>query len=145
MFARVMTFLLLALLLVIPAARIDAAPQPSSQHQLVKVAQVGTLGRILVTAKGFALYHWTQEKHGKIKCTGDCAKAWPPLLLPAGVSAPKFVSGVSGKFGMVMRPDKTHQLTYKGMALYTYVDDTKPGEALCQAVGGWYVLKVNGR
>jgi predicted lipoprotein with Yx(FWY)xxD motif len=111
---------------------------------LVKVAQVGTLGRILVTAKGFALYHWTQEKHGKIKCVGDCAKAWPPLLLPAGTSAPKSVSGAWGKFGVVIRPDKTRQLTYNGAALYTYVDDTKPGEALCQAVGGWYVLKVSG-
>lgn len=75
----------------------------------------------------------------------DCTKARPPLRVPAGVSAPRFVPGASGKFGAVIRPDKTRQLTYRDMALYTYIDATTPDEALRQAVGGWYDLKLNGR
>lgn len=126
--------------LLIPSLTGGQALAGSSHQTLVKVARVGKLGNILVTNKGFALYRWTKEKPGQIKCTGECARVWPPLLLPAGASAPKSVSGASGTFGVITRPDKTRQLTYNGHALYTYVSDTKPGEALCQGAEGWYVL-----
>jgi predicted lipoprotein with Yx(FWY)xxD motif len=131
------------LTLLIPSVTGGQALANSSQQSVAKVAHVGKLGNILVTGKGFALYRWTKEKPGQIKCTGACAKVWPPLLLRAGASAPKSVSGVSGKFGAIVRPDKTRQLTYNGHALYTYVSDTKPGEALCQGAEGWYVLPIH--
>jgi predicted lipoprotein with Yx(FWY)xxD motif len=134
---------LFAIILVASPAQSGAASQVLSHPTPVKVARVGSLGRILVTSKGFALYHWTKEKGGKIKCTDQCAQSWPPLLLPKGAVAPRTISGVAGRLGVVIRPDGTHQLTYNGMALYTYVDDTKPGEALCQAIEGWYVLKAS--
>jgi predicted lipoprotein with Yx(FWY)xxD motif len=133
--------LLVAVLL--PAVTGGQVLASTAQQAVVKVAHVGKLGNILVTSKGFALYRWTKEKPGQIKCTGACAKVWPPLLLRAGDSVPKRVSGVPGKFGLIVRPDKTRQLTYDGHALYTFSSDTKPGEALCQGVEGWYVLPIH--
>ncbi len=135
--------LLLALAALVPAVGSSAASNHSSTAGLVKVAKVGKLGSILVTAKGFALYEWTQEKKHQIKCTGACATTWPPLLVPAHATLATHIRGAMGKFGVIMRPDGTHQLTYQGKALYTYSGDTKPGEALCQASGGWYVFSAH--
>jgi predicted lipoprotein with Yx(FWY)xxD motif len=138
-------FLLAALALLGWTALATAASRGSSPARLARVGQVSSLGRILVTNKGFALYHWTQEKHGQIRCTGQCARVWPPLMLAKGTTAAKTIPGVAGTFGVVIRPNKTRQLTYDGMALYTYVDDTQPGEALCQGAEGWYVIQASSR
>ena len=135
--------LLLVLTALVPAFGASAAPSHSSTAGLVKVAKVGKLGNILVTSKGFALYEWTQEKKHQIKCTGACATTWPPLLVPAHATLAKHIRGAMGTFGVIMRPDGIHQLTYQGKALYTYQGDTKPGEALCQGSEGWYVFSAH--
>jgi predicted lipoprotein with Yx(FWY)xxD motif len=135
--------LLLALAALVPTVEASAASSHSSTAALVRVAKVGKLGRILVTSKGFALYQWTQEKRHQIKCTGSCAKAWPPLLVPAHASLATHIRGAMGTFGVIMRPDGTHQLTYQGKALYRYQGDTQPGEALCQGSEGWYVFPAH--
>src|SRR2546430_3800020 len=36
----------------------------------VKTAQVGDLGRVVVSASGRTLYHYTDEAKGKVDCTG---------------------------------------------------------------------------
>jgi predicted lipoprotein with Yx(FWY)xxD motif len=127
----------------IPAVGTSAAAPHQSTAGLVTVAKVGKLGNILVTAKGFALYQWTQEKKHQIKCTGACATTWPPLLVPANTTVAKHIRGAMGTFGVIMRPDGTHQLTYQGKALYRYQGDTKPGEALCQGAEGWFVFSAH--
>jgi predicted lipoprotein with Yx(FWY)xxD motif len=66
----------------------------------------------------------------------------PPLLVPAHTTIAKHIRGAMGTFGVIMRPDGSHQLTYQGKALYTYQGDTKPGEALCQGAAGWYVFSA---
>ena len=141
--AWALTGIVLLVAVLLPAVIGGQVLASTAHPAVVKVAHVGKLGNILVTSKGFALYRWTKEKSGQIKCTGACAKVWPPLLLRAGTSVPRRVSGVPGTFGLIVRPDKTHQLTYDGHALYTFSSDTKPGEALCQGVEGWYVLPIH--
>ena len=134
---------LMALAALVPTVSTSAASNHLSTARLVKVAKVGKLGSILVTSKGFALYEWTKEKKHQIKCTGACATTWPPLLVPAHATLAKHIRGAMGTFGVIMRPDGKHQLTYRGKALYTYQGDTKPGEALCQASDGWYVFSAH--
>jgi predicted lipoprotein with Yx(FWY)xxD motif len=120
-----------------------AAP-PGRSVALVKVAHNSGLGyNILVNTRGFTLYYWQQEKAGSIKCTADCATAWPPLLVPKGAGVPKKIKGASGKFGVITRPDGKRQVTYNHHALYTYFDDRNPGDTLCQNVNGWFVIKVS--
>jgi predicted lipoprotein with Yx(FWY)xxD motif len=99
-------------------------------------AHVGTVnkgttkyGTVLVSSNGRTLYHFTVEKHGKIACTGACAKAWPPLTIAKG-SKPTAGTGVKqAKLGTIKRPDGSIQVTYNGYALYRYGDDKKKGEA----------------
>jgi predicted lipoprotein with Yx(FWY)xxD motif len=134
--------LLVALLLLPAGPTTLAAPLHAPRSALVGVSRVGSLGRILVTGKGFALYRWTREKINQIRCTGQCARAWPPLLVPASTSIPRSIPGASGRFGIIVRPDGARQLSYNGHALYRYVSDTRPGEALCQGAEGWYVIRV---
>jgi predicted lipoprotein with Yx(FWY)xxD motif len=114
---------------------VKAAPASSGQSP-VKVVRVARFGRILVTAQGFALYFFTPEKNSAITCTGSCAQVWPPLLLPKGAVPPRAVRAAPGTFGVVVRPEGTRQLTYRRRPLYTYVDDKKPGQVLCDGVNG---------
>ena len=52
----------------------------------IRTAHVASLGTVLASASGQTLYHYTSDPVGKVTCTGACAKVWPPLLLPKGVT-----------------------------------------------------------
>jgi len=83
------------------------------------------------------LYRLSGEHAGKWICTSsECVKIWHPLTASAG-QAPK---GSVSSLGTVKRPDGMMQITYKGMPLYTFAEDTSPGEAKGQGikdVGVW--------
>ncbi|MGI8507125.1 MAG: COG4315 family predicted lipoprotein [Solirubrobacteraceae bacterium] len=77
------------------------------------------------------LYSLSGEHAGKWICTSTgCLKAWPPLIAK-GRSAPK---GSVGSLGTIRRPGGMMQVTYKGMPLYTFVGDQKPGDAKGQGI-----------
>ena len=107
----------------------------------VKTAQVGDLGRVVVSASGRTLYHYTDETNGKVDCTGACAKLWPPLLVKAGTK-PVAGSGVAAsKLGILKRPDGSFQVTYGGLGLYLYAGDKKAGDAKGEALeNSWYAV-----
>ena len=130
-------------LLVIAAAVLAASALGSSRvtGPVVKW-KTAQFGSILATKGHLALYTWNQEKARKVKCTGACAKMWPPLTIPHGTMAPKHIAGVMGTFGEVMRPDGRTQVTFNGHALYTFHGDT-PTKILCNGVDGWFVVKVH--
>ncbi len=103
-------------------------------------------GRLLATASGRTLYHYSLDKHGSVSCTGTCAKAWPPLLVKAGAK-PTAGPGVDpAKLGTVKRPDGTMQVRYAGFPLYRFSGDTKAGSATGQGAGGkWFAVTPAGR
>jgi predicted lipoprotein with Yx(FWY)xxD motif len=98
-------------------------------------------GAILATPKKQALYYWRVEKRagGKIRCTGSCAKAWPPLYAKGAV--PRKIRGIAGTFGTVRRPDGRRQITFNGLAIYSYAHEG-PTQVLCNNVNGWFVVRV---
>jgi predicted lipoprotein with Yx(FWY)xxD motif len=130
--------------LLVLAAAVLAASALASAHSTDPVVKwkTASFGAVLATRGHLALYTWNQEKGLKVKCTGACAKTWPPLTIPHGTMAPKHIAGVMGTFGDVMRPDGTTQVTYNGHALYTFHGDT-PTKILCNGVDGWFVVKVH--
>jgi len=85
-----------------------------------------TLGEVFADTTGLTLYAADQEANGKISCTGGCLQFWHPVLATAaGTSS----SGGSGGFGSVERPDTgKNQLTHAGRPVYTFAEDTAPGE-----------------
>jgi predicted lipoprotein with Yx(FWY)xxD motif len=84
-------------------------------------------GNVLVDSKGAALYTSDQEKDGMVRCTGGCTSIWLPLTAPRS-GQPTAASDVSGKVGVVKRPDGAGQVTLDGRPLYRFAEDGGPGK-----------------
>jgi predicted lipoprotein with Yx(FWY)xxD motif len=95
---------------------------------------------VLANLSGRTLYSLSAEKNGRFICTGPCLNAWRPLFVPANVNPTGPV-----KFGKIKRPEGKTQVTFKGLPLYTFTADTKPGEANGEGikdVGTWHAATV---
>lgn len=98
------------------------------------------LGRFLVGPNGMTLYRFNPDEPGVSSCYDECAENWPPLLLEEGETL-GVNAGVVGKLGTAEREDGTNQITYEGMPLYYWINDSEPGDATGQGVGDvWYVV-----
>lgn len=144
-----------AMVLALPACSDDtsdtpASPTPSPTQSMSATMEVETvttatssLGTILVDEDGMTLYLFTKDTQGSgaSTCAGDCLTAWPAVEAPAQAG-----SGVdAAKLGSITRDDGSKQATYNGWPLYYYQDDTAPGLATGQGVGGvWWVLDPAG-
>jgi predicted lipoprotein with Yx(FWY)xxD motif len=100
-----------------------------------------TLGRnILTRLNGHTLYSLSAETKGKFICTGSCTSIWHPLTVPAGT---KPIGPVT--LGTIKRPEGTRQVRYRGLPLYTFASDRKPGQVKGQGikdVGTWHAAVV---
>jgi predicted lipoprotein with Yx(FWY)xxD motif len=102
-----------------------------------------TFGKVLSRTDKQVLYYWQVEKKagGKVRCTGACAKAWPPLIVKSAKQVPRKVAGLSGVFRTVRRPDGRLQVTRNKLPLYTYAHE-RPRQVLCDNVDGWFVVRL---
>jgi predicted lipoprotein with Yx(FWY)xxD motif len=107
-----------------------------------------TAAKILVTSKGMTLYIFAIDEPNVSNCYATCAKFWPPMTVPAGMQPATSMPGIPGKFGTTTRKDGTHQLTFNGAPLYTFIKDKDAGDMYGQglyAVGGyWWAVVVPG-
>jgi predicted lipoprotein with Yx(FWY)xxD motif len=128
-----------------PSSAGTSSPPASTAGFTVSTASAGSMGKVLVDSKGMTLYYLKSETPGTIKCTGACASAWPPLVLPAGVTSATAGSGVTaGDLGTIKRPDTGTQVTYKGKALYLFAGDQSAGQANGQGVSDFFVVTTSG-
>lgn len=102
-----------------------------------------TFGKVLSRKDKQVLYFWQVEKKagGKVRCVGDCAVAWPPLIVKSAKQVPKRIAGLSGVFGTVRRPNGKLQVTRNKLPLYTYAHE-RPRQVLCDNVDGWFVVRL---
>ena len=107
----------LVLVLVLAAVLVSAAQADTMQPQLVRTIMDKKLGEVLTTGTKQAIYVWSKEPKGTVKCTGSCAKAWPPVVVKTGVVVPMHVKGIMGDLGTVRRADGRRQLTFNKRAL----------------------------
>jgi predicted lipoprotein with Yx(FWY)xxD motif len=130
------------LALVLAAAFAAPATAASPTAPVTKFRAAG-FGNVLARRDRQALYYWQVEKRagGKIRCTGTCARLWPPLLVRSAAAVPKRVPGIRGTFGVIRRPNGRLQLTHNGLAVYTYVHEG-PGVVRCDNVDGWFVVRL---
>jgi predicted lipoprotein with Yx(FWY)xxD motif len=104
----------------------NAATHPAASKTAtveVEVKTVTNYGKILVDQKGLPLYYDTKNTPGHWACTKGCLTAWPPLLLSKGQKSAEAGPGVKG-LGTVKAPYGT-QVTWKGKALYTFIEDSR--------------------
>jgi predicted lipoprotein with Yx(FWY)xxD motif len=122
------------------------ASAPKATGAVVSVATVPKLGKIIVDSKGFTLYDFHKDKGTTSSCYGGCAQVWPPLLTEG---APQAGNGApAAKLGTTKRKDGSTQVTFAGHPLYTYAEDTKPGEIngndFSSFGAQWYALLPSG-
>jgi predicted lipoprotein with Yx(FWY)xxD motif len=99
-----------------------------------------SLGPVLTSPSGLTLYTHTGDTATSSTCTGACATAWPPLAVPAGATA-TVGTGVTGTLATFTRADGTIQVTYNGLPLYGWKNDTKAGDVTGQGINGFSVAK----
>lgn len=121
----------------------NSSTQGSGASSMVVKTGSSSLGTVLVDSEGMTLYALSAERNGKFICTTSaCLGTWHPLTVPAG-STPK---GEVSSLSTIKRPEGTTQVTYKGEPLYTFAQDTKPGETNGEGfkdVGTWAAVTTS--
>ena len=115
----------------IAAAQAGPGPVASTNALVVKEAFRMGFGKVLVVhGSGRALYT------NPAGCNAACQSVWPPLVLPAGATTPTGAPCLgTAKLGTQL------QVTYHGLRLYTFVNDT--GHSVTgNGVAGFHVAKV---
>jgi predicted lipoprotein with Yx(FWY)xxD motif len=91
-------------------------------------------GPAVVTSNGHAVYEFSGDTvPDQSTCTGGCAAIWPPVRPPSGALASPWSS--------FQRSDGSMQLAYQGKPLYTFVQDTQPGEGSGNGVNGFSIAR----
>lgn len=104
----------------------------------VEIKTKDGVGTYLADEKGMTLYLFKKDAGGKSACAGPCVEKWP-LFAPETVTVPEGVN--LEDFGAIIRDDGKKQTTYKGVPLYYYFKDEKPGDTLGNGVYDvWYVV-----
>jgi predicted lipoprotein with Yx(FWY)xxD motif len=122
------------------ASRGDAAA--AKRSVVVENARNATLHRtILVDRRGRSLYSLSAEKHGRFICKNAfCLSLWTPLVVPRGT-----VPAGAPALATIKRPDGRIQVSYRGLPLYTFKQDSKRGDVKGNGfkdVGTWLVTSA---
>lgn len=128
-----------------PSAAETEEPSPSASEAAgedykVEVAN-GSVGSFLTGEDGMTLYIFKNDTKdsGKSTCNGGCADNWPPFVLD-GDDAVEAGTGVGGTFAKITRDDGATQVSYNGMPLYYFKNDTAPGDTKGQGLNEvWFV------
>ena len=109
----------------------------------LKVVQNASWGPTLSLKNGDTVYAFAKDAKNKSNCTGACAASWPPVLLAKGQTKADGVGVAASRLGSIMRANGTHQVTYEGIPLYTFVGDKKAGEVngnITAFGGAWWSM-----
>jgi predicted lipoprotein with Yx(FWY)xxD motif len=75
-------------------------------------------------------------------CTGECAGAWPPLIVEGEPNVGDLDPSV---FSLVPNPEGGQQLKAGDWPLYLFSGDSAPGDVNGQGSGGvWFVVSPDG-
>lgn len=88
---------------------------------------------VLADAAGRTVYTFDKDAPGKSNCSGGCLAAWPAFMAKDGASA-------KGDFTLIDAAGGK-QWTVKGMPLYYFAGDSKPGDRNGEGSGGvWHTV-----
>jgi len=122
------------------ATTIPTATPSASAAPIVMAQSVGTMGTILVAASnGHTVYNFGSDTPGVSNCDGGCSAIWPPVTIASG-QTPTGGPGVIGPLATITRSDGSIQVTYKGLPLYFFHSDSKPGDTRGNYTG-WHLVK----
>ena len=113
----------------------------------VDVDDNAELGEILVDGDGRTLYLFEKDTSADAStCSGECAKAWPPLTTKGELKAGSGVD--ASQLTTFTREDGSTQVAYGNWPLYYYAGDQAPGDItgndLDQFGAEWYAVTPAG-
>jgi predicted lipoprotein with Yx(FWY)xxD motif len=107
----------------------------------------GSAGTFLTDGTGKSLYLFLSDTSTKSTCSGACATFWPPVVATGTLSASG--GAATGKLATITRSDGSKQVTYGGHPLYTYKQDTSPGDTNGQGSSffgaKWWLVAPSGQ
>jgi predicted lipoprotein with Yx(FWY)xxD motif len=110
-------------------------PRSSTIDYAPNQAAPRPIGRVVTTVAGATLYTFDDDRNGESSCYDECAKHWPPLIALSTAKA-------HWRMSLTRRTDGQQQWLYDGKPLYTYVNDTMPGDINGDNVGNvWHVIR----
>jgi predicted lipoprotein with Yx(FWY)xxD motif len=105
-----------------------------------KVTITGIQVNILTTNNDFAIYYYMNDTAFTSTCTGQCAKDWPPVLAPQGMTTVSSSVTLPRQLS-VHQTANGAQVFYDGHALYTYAQDMQAGHATGRGEDEkWYLV-----
>jgi predicted lipoprotein with Yx(FWY)xxD motif len=123
-----------------------AAQKPAGAGTVIDSVHSSRYGTILVSASGRTLYMFTADTSTTSNCRGACVPVWVPVTT---TGTPRAGAGVTvSLLGTITRPGGSHQVTYGGHPLYTFVRDSADGQVNGEGIdnfgGHWYVVDTAG-
>jgi predicted lipoprotein with Yx(FWY)xxD motif len=112
----------------------------AQQAPTLTTRNVPGIGTILTDATGMTVYTYKRDSPGVSTCYDQCAASWPAVLADGDVTAG---DGVGGSLDVAARQDGNQQVTYNGMPLYRFAEDTKPGDTLGEGLANvWFIVSL---
>lgn len=100
-------------------------------------------GSIITDDSSMSLYTFDNDEALGSNCNGQCAVTWPPLIV-SGSGPSSVPENLRSDISIIRRDDGTNQAAYKGMPLYYYSGDSKPGDENGDGIGGvWHIAMIN--
>jgi predicted lipoprotein with Yx(FWY)xxD motif len=124
-----------------PTVSVSPSPSPSASQLTLGTAFTPSSVEYLVDGNGQTLYTSSADSSGVSNCTGGCLSVWPALILQAGETVVTTGDAQSSSVSSFQRTDDgTTQVTYNGLPLYYFSDDTSPGMTSGDGVGGFSIV-----
>jgi predicted lipoprotein with Yx(FWY)xxD motif len=80
--------------------------------------------------KGMTLCRLSPDTRSHLLCTGAAFVGfWPPLTVTSPHTTLRKGLGITGKLAVFRRPDRTFQVTLRGMSLCRFAGDGSKGQA----------------
>lgn len=100
-----------------------------------------SLGQVLVDSRGMTLYTLSADTKDHSTCATDCLQFWPAV-------APSKAGKLSVSTGRTATPDGTPIATVAGHPVYTFSQDTEPGDVNGEGInefgGTWHAVSPTG-
>ncbi len=122
----------------------SAPSAPATAAGTDAAVATSALGTIVVDGKGKTAYFFDKDtaNSGSSACSGQCAATWPAITSTSSTPA---VTGITGTVATITGVAGGKQITINGRPIYTFANDTAPGDTKGQGVGGiWHVVSPSG-
>ena len=116
-------------------------PAFAARERAVVKIESTSIGKVLFSTSGMALYTYAKDAKNHSNCNGSCLTIWPALIVAKGFRPTG--TGVRG-LGVIVRSNGQRQVTWNGHPLYRFASDPK-GKMTGNGVGGFVAARLGAK